>query len=393
MFDIASQRFYGAKSDPIDDITVAASRTVAGGSAQWQLLDVTHARTTDTYQVLLDAPGERTDILNTGAGAASYLEALPLLGEVHGELLAGPASPLGAEQSNTSLVVGDTILKVFRRLENGLNPDVELLSRIGDCPNVAAVNAYVTRGERTLAMQQALIRGGVDGFDLATGGADNAGDSHGAHGAGAFAELAVSLGEAVRTVHDALADEFGVEQVPVARIAERLATNLEEYVRRAPVLADVAPRIRALYAELASDTHSASDTSGAGNAAGALTVPVQRVHGDLHLGQTLYTPERWYLIDFEGEPARSLAERRLPDHRMRDVAGMVRSLGYARAVGGFGHEWERVGVDKLLAGYGAERDALLAAYIVDKAAYEVVYEANNRPDWIDIPLNAIRELV
>lgn len=362
MFDIASQRFYGAKSEPVDAIKVVASRPVE--DAQWQLLDVTHGTTTDTYQVLLGGTDLDTDVLHTDAGATAYLAALPQLGEVHGELYCGPAIALGAEQSNTSLVVGDTIVKVFRRLEDGLNPDVELLSRIGACPNVAAVNAYVTRGEQTLAMQQELISGGVDGFDLATGGELGA-------------DATRALGEAMRTVHDALADEFGVADVEAAGIAQRLAANLEDYVRRAPVLADVAPRIRKLYAAL--------DAPG--------LAPVQRVHGDLHLGQTLKTPERWYLIDFEGEPARPLAQRRRPDHRLRDVAGMVRSLGYARAVGGFDADWEEARTAELLDGYGTDDDALLAAYIVDKAAYEVVYEANNRPDWVDIPLRAIRQLV
>lgn len=362
MFDIASQRFYGAKSEPVDAIDVAASHPVE--DAQWQLLDVTHGDTTDTYQVLLGGADLDIDVLHTDAGATAYLAALPQLGQVHGELRTGAATPLGAEQSNTSLVVGDTIVKVFRRLEDGLNPDVELLSRIGDCPNVAAVNAYVTRGEQTLAMQQQLISGGVDGFELATDGALDP------------AEFG-ALGEAMRTVHDALAQEFGVEHVDAARVAQRLAANFDEYVRRAPVLADIAPRVAQLYAAL--------DASG--------SLQVQRVHGDLHLGQTLKTPERWYLIDFEGEPARSLAQRRRLDHRLRDVAGMVRSLGYARAVGGFTPEWEQACTETLLAGYGAKHDALLAAYIVDKAAYEVVYEANNRPDWVDIPMQAITQLV
>lgn len=379
MFDLASQRFYGAKSDTIDAITVATARPVAvagcGTTAQWQLLDVARGADSDTYQVLLaeSASGETQDILSTDSGAAAYVAALPELGEVHGDLITGAATPLGAEQSNTNLIVGNTIVKVFRHLEDGLNPDVELLTRIGDCPHVAAVNAYVTRGEQTLAMQQEFIRGGIDGFVLTTGGS-----AEGTLPEAEVAAQAESLGCAMRTVHEALAHAFGVQERPTRAIADSLTANLDAYVRRAPLLADFAPRIRALYAELG-NTES--------------TMPVQRVHGDLHLGQTLKTPERWYLIDFEGEPARPLAQRRRPDHRLRDVAGMVRSYGYARAVGGFDVEWERGGVEKLIAGYGAERDALLAAYIVDKAAYEVIYEANNRPDWVDIPLDAIRNLV
>ena len=176
MFDLASQRFYGAKSDTIDAITVATARPIAvagcGATAQWQLLDVARGADSDTYQVLLSesASGETQDILSTDSGATAYVAALPELGEVHGDLITGAATPLGAEQSNTNLVVGNTIVKVFRHLEDGLNPDVELLTRIGDCPHVAAVNAYVTRGEQTLAMQQEFIRGGIDGFVLTTGG-------------------------------------------------------------------------------------------------------------------------------------------------------------------------------------------------------------------------------
>ena len=112
------------------------------------------------------------------------------------------------------------------------------------------------------------------------------------------------------------------------------------------------------------------------------------------VNQTLRSADGfWSLIDFEGEPARPLAERRLPDVAARDLAGMIRSFGYARAVGGFERGWDEGYVDKLKLGYGEVDHALLDAYVADKAAYEVVYEANNRPDWVGIPLAAIDELV
>ena len=358
MFDIASERFYGAKSEPVDALTVTAS--APAGDFGWQLVDVTHGAATDRYQLLLDPSGQR-DVLATDAGAQAYLENCTRFGEVHGTIGGQRARPMGAEQSNTSLVVDDGwVLKAFRRLEDGVNPDVELLTGIADCPHVAGVRGHVERDGAVLAMQQELIRGGVDGFELATGG--ELGDPG-------------ELGAAVRTVHDALADAFGTRTVPGGRLTAALNAHLDTLVSQAPQLAQYEDALRALYARIP-----------------AADVEVQRIHGDLHLGQTLKTPQRWYLIDFEGEPARPLAERRTADHRLRDVAGMVRSFGYAAAMGGKGAEWETWGVDTLLEGYGAGRDPILSAYVADKAAYEVVYEANNRPDWGDIPLRAIRAL-
>ncbi|WKD57231.1 Maltokinase [Corynebacterium capitovis DSM 44611] len=359
MIDLTRERFYGAKSEAIDDVRVLAS-SPAGGFV-WQIVAVSHGGTVDEYQLLSD---DTRDALATDHGAQAYLDHVRELGEVHGEIGGHRARPMGAEQSNTSLVVDDAwVLKAFRKLERGLNPDVELLSAIRDCPHVAGVRGYVTRGRVTLAMQQELIRGGTDGFDLAV--ADELGDP-------------AELGRAIRVVHEALAEACGTQRVGGAALRDDLNSHLDELVGRACQLADHEDALRALYAEIPDDE-----------------VDIQRIHGDLHLGQTLKTggaEGRWFLIDFEGEPARPLEQRRRPDHRLRDVAGMVRSFGYAAAVGGRGEQWETEGVDKLLAGYGVGSDPLLAAYVADKAAYEVVYEANNRPDWVNIPLRAIERL-
>nr|VDG63100.1 Maltokinase [Streptococcus thermophilus] len=358
--DLHATRFYGAKSEPIDSQAVSVS--VSLGTYEWQILEVRHGDTTDFYQVLVSGD---EDALNTDAGAQAYLEHLADFGEVHGDMSGSSARPLGADQSNTSLVVDDRwILKVFRKLEDGLNPDVELLTGIADCPHVAGVRGHLVRDGRTLAMTQELIDGGRDGFQLAT--------TDGLSDADAYA-----LGAAIRTVHDALASTFGVEEVPASQIRVSLNAHLDELVGQAEQLRDYEDTLREIYSRIPDGD-----------------LLVQRIHGDLHLGQTLFVPAsepgaeggRWYLIDFEGEPARPLQQRRQPDHALRDVAGMVRSFGYA----------ELGNAEKLLAGYGADSDPagnpVLAAYIADKAAYEVVYEANNRPDWVDIPLKAIREL-
>jgi maltokinase len=144
------------------------------------------------------------------------------------------------------------------------------------------------------------------------------------------------------------------------------------------------------------------------------TEAVQRVHGDLHLGQTLRTSVGWKLVDFEGEPAKPLSERVLPDSPWRDVAGMLRSFDYAarsvekdfapvtkdqsEQLAFRSAEWAARNRDAFLSGYvggrrlSPEETVLVAAYEADKAIYEVGYEARNRPAWIEIPLAALANL-
>ena len=146
-----------------------------------------------------------------------------------------------------------------------------------------------------------------------------------------------------------------------------------------------------------------------------------RVHGDYHLGQVLRTEEDFVILDFEGEPARSIAERRAKQSPLKDVAGMVRSFGYAAYAALFAFTvhapdeyaslvpwadtWEHWAAEAFLRGYtaaagdstllprgSADRNALLTAFTLDKALYELGYELNNRPDWVRIPLLGIQQL-
>jgi maltokinase len=146
--------------------------------------------------------------------------------------------------------------------------------------------------------------------------------------------------------------------------------------------------------------------------------PSFRIHGDFHLGQTLRSDAGWFVLDFEGEPARPIDERRRPSSPMRDVAGMVRSFHYAaqvalREIGGtddpelaeLAQTWEWHNAERFLAGYAGYGDVdrvlppaearhiVRRAFELDKAVYEVGYELGHRPDWVEIPLSAVRRLL
>ncbi|AKK11600.1 phosphotransferase [Corynebacterium uterequi] len=369
---LMGSRFYGAKSEAIDAVDVVDSRDTPAGL--WAVVRVHHGTTSDLYQVLLDGD---VDVL--GQRATEYGQALaagtPLgAGQLTGQApIAGESGRvLTGEQSNTSLLFDSAMVKVFRRLEPGLSPDVELLSRLGDCPHVAPVRGWVTHTlggqDYTLAMVQDFVHGGRDGWALAL--------DYAARGE-SFAAEATALGRAMRAVHDALAREFGTKTVPGEEVASRLSGQARALATRVPQLKDYLPQVLDSYDELR-----------------GTDVSVQRIHGDLHLGQTLRTHQRYVLIDFEGEPARPLAERRRPDSPLRDVAGMVRSLDYAAHFNGTADTgWSAEATEALLAGYGVQPGPLLDAYLVDKALYEVDYEANNRPDWVRIPLGAVERIM
>ena len=346
--------------------------------------------------------------------AASYLLELIATGAEFGRVRFGPepaaqlptgATPrvVDAEQSNTSVVYDrDAILKVFRRILPGINPDLELnrvLGRAG-CRHVApllgAIDGTDAAGELlSLGMLTGYADNAAEGWGMAVTsardllaeadlradevGADLAAESH-------------RLGAAVAVVHQMLAAELGSRPgpPPVAEMNERLSTAVQ-----------AVPELAGAQAAAQSVFHAA---------AGELTT-IQRVHGDLHLGQVLRTPDQWILIDFEGEPGTPIPQRRRPDSPLRDVAGMLRSYEYAAFQLLVGEqadkqliyrarEWidrnETAFCDGYAEAAGADPRqprALLAAYELDKALYEVAYEARHRPSWLWIPLQAVARLV
>jgi len=292
---------------------------------------------------------------------------------------------LDAEQSNSSLVYGDSyILKIFRRVQPGINPDLEVpwaLARQG-CTRVPAPVAWFRTSQpqaATLGVLQPFLRDAADGWTLALESLAAGRD---------FTDEAFELGRATAEVHLALAGAFALG-APVGRRSRRLAASMNERLdatsRSVPDLLPYVDGLRGAF-----DALAALDSDR----------PVQRIHGDLHLGQVLRAGKRWFVIDFEGEPARPIAERRHPQPPVRDVAGMLRSFDYAaRSRRPWRPEWARRCRDAYCAGYAAQarwdpraEPELLRAYETDRAVYEVLYEARHRPDWLPVPMAAIARL-
>ena len=323
--------------------------------------------------------------------------------EAHSTLFTG-------EQSNSSVAFGeDSVMKVFRKITPGTNPDIaihEVLTRASS-EHVAALYGWVEAPHDEtvlhLAMLQQFLRTGSDGWDLAQASVRNLlseGDLHADEVGGDFAGEAARLGVALAETHQVLAEHFPThDRTPaqMGELADSMRARLDAALPVAPQLADFEPALRAAYDAVAQLPGS----------------EVQTVHGDLHLGQTLRTVKGWKIVDFEGEPARPLAERLLPDSRWRDVAGMLRSFDYAPRVASMivsggnteggeqrayrAREWSARNRQAFLFAY-ADRElevderTLLDAYVADKAVYEAVYEVRNRPAWVSIPLEALAEV-
>lgn len=334
------------------------------------------------------------------------------------------ARVLSGEQSNTSIIIEATspdgrpapvIVKVFRVLAAGQNPDVVLQSALRDqgCDRDPAVVGHVEghwplvlyaplSGESLgdhpayhLAFAQEFLPGVEDAWRVATRAVMD-----GTH----FDEAARALGAATAEVH--------------ATLAATLGTTPTTVETGSAIVAEMRDRFAAAVTEVPElDRFAALVDAVLERAAEAKWPPMQRIHGDFHLGQVLHSPERgWILLDFEGEPMRPLAERSLPDQWIRDVAGMLRSFDYCGSSwelthagqAGSARAWVTAAQTAFLEGYAGspgsvgsagpagsdprDHEALLTAFELDKAMYEVVYEARNRPDWVSIPLAAIERL-
>ncbi len=299
----------------------------------------------------------------------------------------GPARPLGVEQSNSSVVFGERlILKLLRRLEPGDNPEVELTRALtaAGTAHAPALRGVLSLAEAdgsstTLAVLSDFVAGGRDGWESVTRG-EVAPDS------------IRRLGVAVADVHAALARVLGITPATTADVerwgeamSAQLARVLASAARRDPEAAEPVLAAREEIDQALARVLGVRD-------AGVL----MRIHGDLHLGQVLLdTAGRWQLLDFEGEPQRTLAERRAPSSPLRDVAGMLRSFDYADAneLGGAFLEGYLPPARGLLPGDEESLRALLDGFELDKAVYELGYELAHRPTWVGIPVRGILRIL
>ena len=427
----------------------------------------------DSFATPGEAPGNHGLLLTTASGGApaqvalvdgahhpafwrvwalSALEAGTVLGEAGALAIAQRAPRLRVttgEQSNTSVILpaptspdealgeqdaatGDLIVKLLRVLEHGRNPDVELsvaLARSG-WDRVRTPVAWSTLdwtrtggcGQPTLqestdsAVACSFVPRADDGFELFCSLASTD-DVDGPVRARAV-DLARDLGRTTAQMHHHLAVSLGTSRPPepaelAAALSERARWALEE-------VPELSGHIRALELKVEQTLQRLESLP-------ALE-PATRIHGDYHLGQVLHEvggQQRWYVLDFEGEPLRPLAQRSDPDLPARDVAGMLRSFDYAAAVGKAPHpDWLGAVRTAFEEGYrqgrretapegaaqtGSQAPAptsshnaeqteasyqtVLTCLELDKALYEAVYEARNRPDWLSIPMAGIESVL
>jgi maltokinase len=428
---VTQQRWFGAKSRPVAQARVldrVALRTADPqfGLALAEIRYETGAH--DIYQLLyaqregedmidgLEDPALAREIVSairsglTVQGEQGIVEFRPVEGfaALGRELI--DARPVGAEQSNTSVVFDDElILKVFRRLEPGINPELEMLRFLTEhgFEHIPALGGWYQYSggplSATLGILQELVRNAIDGWELALDEIARAPE--------AFLGRLHRLGEVTGEMHTALGSDssdpafspempsveaLGLLTATVDEEIERVFLDLPDDDERLAPLAGRGEEVRELLRMLA---HAASGGK------------IIRTHGDYHLGQTLWAQSDWVIIDFEGEPARSVAERRRKRSPLRDIAGMVRSFAYAASAASLvrGVEvpdgWEEQARQQFLDGYFATVDQsllppgpaaierLLAVFELEKAVYELRYELDNRPDWVSIPVAGIERLI
>ena len=422
---VREQRWFGSKSRQVSHATVV-DRAILRDTDPPLELNLVEVRfdtgTHETYQLLVDGGldalsdpqqvRELVHMIRSGSKLPAD-DGIVEFGAVEG--LAGlgqelrEARSVGAEQTNTSIVFDEElILKVFRRLEAGINPELELLRFLTerDFENIAQLAGWYAYSGRpmdaTLGILQQFISDGLDGFALALD--SMADDSE------AFLGSLHRLGEATAQMHTLLGSDLSDPTfAPESPSSESLGL----------LTATIDDEIESLWFELPEDSEDVAPIRGRGEEVRDRlrlwtqvggTGKVIRHHGDFHLGQTLWASDHWVIIDFEGEPARSLPERRRKRSPLRDVAGMLRSFSYAASAAQLlrGIEpppgWEAKARAEFLAGYrstidpslvpsGAALDKLLAVFELEKAVYELRYELNHRPDWLRIPVEGIRRML
>jgi len=427
---LMAQRWYaGHSGPPLEHVDVESGRLLWSDGTGHSLWHAIVEAGGDLYQLVVgERPaGEPADFLHGREGATiatlgqSYFYDATLDADMDKVLLrvasdgkesAELARPVQAEQSNTSLVFDDRlILKLFRRLHRGHNPDVEVTTALAAAGFTHVAAPLVTWREQDfdLAFGQQYLVGGSEGWalaltslrDLYKSPAQGPGEA-----GGDFSAEAERLGRMTAEMHLALATGFGVTTGERATDSwHALVSGME---RRIQAAGDVAGRDLAGPAAPMLDRLSSVSDAG----------PFLRVHGDYHLGQVMRTDTGWYVLDFEGEPARDLSERTGYSSPFKDVSSMLRSFHYAtrHALGEqpaadaeqlepLALAWDTHNRQAFLDGYRRtpgiddllpppeESPAVLIGYELDKALYELDYERAHRPEWVSIPLDALDRLL
>jgi maltokinase len=426
---LGRQRWHAGAGEPAaDGVRVEASDLLASldpGSRRlwWALVESGAAR----YQLLIgERPsGEPAEFLNAhrdavlGSTDEAYFYDATLDPEMSLSLLeiitegkepAVRVRPVTTEQSNTSLVYDDrVIMKLFRRLVEGRNPDVEVTIALDGAgfDHVAKPVASWVRGDADLAFVQQYLAGGAEGWALALTSLRDlyaAGPDDPAQAGGDFGAEARRLGQVTASMHLALADAFGVDREGFRAVGwTRLQDDLEARLRRV-----VGATWPGTPSDLLREIRTVTDPG-----------PGIRVHGDYHLGQVMRTDTGWFVLDFEGEPARAMEERVAFTSPFKDVTGMLRSFQYAahfvllereddqsEHLEHLAQAWEAHnrssfldgylstdGIDVLLPEGGPTSSAVSLAFELEKALYELAYEEAYRPEWAPIPASAIRRLM
>lgn len=411
----AAQRWFAGKGR--DAAVGGESRTTVDGTLAVSIVEIGH----DHYQLVSTGGGPDTVSEPTTAAAlarafTAHTAAAGPAGTITfhhvgpGAVPGTPVRSLGLEQSNSSVVLGDRlVLKVLRRLQSGTHPEVEMLRRLTElgCPSIPALAGWYDAAggpvDATLGVLQELVVGGEDGWTFVLDGL--------ARSPGNLLPHLHRLGATLADVHrllgaptddPAFAPAFAGRDRAQA-VAEAITTAAARVMPRLaghPDADDLTSRLP----DVEACAHHLADRLDAG--------PAIRHHGDLHLGQTLLVGERWVLLDWEGEPARTLAERRAKAPALRDLAGLVRSFSYAAATHARADTgrpappgWEAAARSSLLDGYLQVADAavlpegpvavsrLLGLLELEKVVYELGYELSHRPDWLAIPAAGLRTLL
>jgi maltokinase len=423
------QRWYAGSEPPADVTVTVLDARDRDPLLVWLLVDAIDADGgRATYQIVLGgrpAPCDceflqgKARVTLGEVGGWIYYDALVdpdlallVLEKVAPDESAEVARPLVVEQSNTSVVYDERlILKLFRRVYPEPNPDVEITKLLGErgFPHVLPQLAELRYEGSDLAVVRQYMLGSTDAWELAHTSLRDLLNTRmpPAEAGGDFGPEALTLGDVTARLHLALAEVFGTEPGSAKDWLDGFRAQLERLpdiaVATATPVAEVVD-IAAVDAALA----ALVDVADPGLAT--------RIHGDLHLAQMLLADAGWFVLDFEGEPVRPVAERVLTSSPLRDVAGMVRSFHYAARTGlaergrdvdpelvDLAGQWESraadefwrgyqsvTGIDRLLPTPAADRESLLRAFELDKAIYEIIYELSHRPDWVDIPASAVR---